>query len=1068
MTARGALTVVGQVVGAYFGGPIGGAIGGSIGGFIGGEIDGPQSAQGPRITDLKVTTSSYGTPIPYVEGHPRISGNIIWASSKREIATTTNQGGKGSDTTTDVTTYTYEIDLLILLTANPIAGVTRVWSNSKLVYTTLATSDALSILASQTTPAWSELLVYTGGASQLPDPTYEVAVGVGNAPAYRGRGTIMLRGLQLGSSGQMPNLTFEVASNVVASSVTATVSTPTGAWFPNSGPVFADATGITVHIGNWNNGWASTGVEVWRYSFDGSSDLLAQYSVVSSTNTPRGIADAAVYVISNGSFGGGGTGWRVYGAPNYLGAGSDTQVVATVLMDAVLPEVLGGQDARFAYRSGVLVLAGKNGGSASKTIYKLTGTGQISAQSSGLAAWVQSLAITPTAIWGLVDGGGSMYQLDPASLALQATLSTPTSTSVAELLVNSLGELFYATVTSLYVHLGAGSWQLLTAGLGAAGVGDQFLSGTTLTANAVLARSVISYKLTGSLPSSTTRAVSLNVLTFTPGTELLSNVASRLCLRAGLTAPQFNVTALAAKNVTGFAIGQMSSTRQVLEILSGAYLFEAVESAGVLKFVLRGGASSATIPYAAMGASVSGPAEVLPLNRRNDDEAPKQAVIRYQNALDDYQDGSESSDRLVGYGTGVQVIEVPMVLTPTEAKALADVAIMDIAARSMSVGPIALNRDYAIVEPTDVITVTDVDGSTFRARVVKLTESGGLRTAEAVLDNASILSSVAGTTSTGYTDSTSIAAPADTVLQLMDIAILRDADNSVGFYAAAKGSTSAYPGSRLYGGLDGLSYTERDTFTESAVIGTCTTTLGNYSGANVFDWANALTVDVGTGVLASDTRDNLLTLGVNAALVGNNEIIQFLTATLVSAGVYTLTGLLRGRRGTEWAMTGHAAAERFVLLQLSGLRRVANTTDEIGALRYYKGVTFGRALSTATQKTLTNSAAGLKPWAPVDLRGSRDASANLTLTWSRRTRLATNFTSGTVPLGEATESYVIEVYSSSTFVTLKRTITSATPAAGYLASEQTTDFGATQSTVWVKVYQVSALVGRGYALQGSV
>lgn len=1060
MTARGALTVVGQVVGGYFG-PAGAAVGGAIGGFIGGEIDGPQSAQGPRITDLKITTSSYGTPIPYVEGHPRISGNIIWASSKREIATTTNQGGKGSDTTTDVTTYTYEIDLLILLTANPIAGVTRIWSNSKLVYSTLASSNAQTLIASQTAPEWSELIVYTGGASQLPDPTYEAAVGAGNAPAYRTRGTLMLRGLQLGGSGQMPNLTFEVASSVVAADTTNTVATDSAIWDASFGPVVADALGATVHCGLWKIGVANAAVNIVRYGLDGSVSIIGGYSVTTSgldvaPNIPHGNADVPCLLMHAASPDAN-TVYKLY-------EGEAATLGATFTLD--LGDNLGNYACRYSYRGGVLVLGGGGGGSfsTSKKIYKVI-AGNVVATSAAMATYIRNIVICADAVYALETGTSlSIYKLNSSTLALEATLTAPgTGVTTASVLVDDDGVLCYANSTTLYRWTGA-AWLAIAASLGNAGIAPNGVATVIVGSYDIAGTSLFAYEA----PTQTTRALYVNVQTITPTTETLANVASRLCLRAGLTAPQFNVTALASKNVNGFAIGQLSTTRQVLELLSGAYLFEAVESAGVLKFVLRGGASVATIPYASMGASLSNPEEPLPVNRRNDDEAPKQCVIRYINAADDYQDGSESSDRLVGYGTGVQVIEVPAALTPAQAKALADVAIMDIAARALSIGPIGLSRDYAIVEPTDVITVTDVDGSTFRARVVKLTESGGLRTVEAVLDNASILTSVAGTTSTGYTDSTSIAAQADTVLQLMDIAILRDADNNVGFYAAAKGSSSAYAGSRLYGGLDGITYTERETFTESAVIGTCTTTLGNYSGANVFDWANSLTVDVGAGVLASETRDNLLTLGANAALVGNNEIIQFLTSTLVSSGVYTLTGLLRGRRGTEWAMTGHAAAERFVLLQLTGLRRIANTTDEIGALRYYKGVTFGRSLGTATQKTLTNSAAGLKPWAPVDLRGSRDASANLIITWSRRTRLATNFTSGTVPLGEAAESYAIEVYSSNTFVTLKRTITSTTPTASYLASEQTTDFGAAQATVWVKVYQVSSIVGRGYALQGGV
>lgn len=49
-------------------------------------------------------------------------------------------------------------------------------------------------------------------------------------------------------------------------------------------------------------------------------------------------------------------------------------------------------------------------------------------------------------------------------------------------------------------------------------------------------------------------------------------------------------------------------------------------------------------------------------------------------------------------------------------------------------------------------------------------------------------------------------------------------------------------------------------------------------------------------------------------------------------------------------------------------------------------------------------------------------------------------------------------------VTVKRTITGlTTPTALYTAAQQVTDFGATQSSILVNVYQISAAVGRGYA-----
>jgi hypothetical protein len=73
-----------------------------------------------------------------------------------------------------------------------------------------------------------------------------------------------------------------------------------------------------------------------------------------------------------------------------------------------------------------------------------------------------------------------------------------------------------------------------------------------------------------------------------------------------------------------------------------------------------------------------------------------------------------------------------------------------------------------------------------------------------------------------------------------------------------------------------------------------------------------------------------------------------------------------------------------------------------------------------------------------------------------------------VPLGEASESYDVEIWDSA-YTTLKRTFAALSAAtASYTAAQQTTDFGSAQSTVYVRVYQLSAIVGRGYKLQGAI
>ena len=188
----------------------GNAIGYLAGSLLASAFAPTQKSAGPRLSDLQVATSAYGTPIPWVAGTPRVAGQVVWASSKREIATTTSQGKGGGGS--EYTSYSYEVDLLIVLTDNEIAGIRRIWSNGALIWSAVNGSPEASLVASALTGAWRRMTCYTGASTQLPDPTYEAAVGTDNAPAYRGRGSVFLEGLQLGSSGQLPNLTFEVVS----------------------------------------------------------------------------------------------------------------------------------------------------------------------------------------------------------------------------------------------------------------------------------------------------------------------------------------------------------------------------------------------------------------------------------------------------------------------------------------------------------------------------------------------------------------------------------------------------------------------------------------------------------------------------------------------------------------------------------------------------------------------------------------------------------------------------------------------------------------------------------------
>ena len=305
----------------------------------------------------------------------------------------------------------------------------------------------------------------------------------------------------------------------------------------------------------------------------------------------------------------------------------------------------------------------------------------------------------------------------------------------------------------------------------------------------------------------------------------------------------------------------------------------------------------------------------------------------------------------------------------------------------------------------------------------------------------------------------------------MNINMLADSDNDAGFYAAANGVNASWRGASLLRSSDaGQSYAVVGAFDTPAVIGVTTNALGLFYGGNIPDEMNSLTVnlnhgDFSSGSLSSVTYASFLN-GTQSALVGD-EVICFRDAVLNPDGSYTLTGLLRGRRGSGYASAGHVSGERFVLLSSSAIKRINDVTASIGAERLYKAVTLGAV--NAVPQAFTNVGAGLKPYAPVNLGGGRDAEANLQMKWVRCNRIGFEWRDGVdTPMSEAAESYELEIYSGFSFASVKRVIATSAPQADYTSAQQIEDFGVVQSTVYFRVYQLSAVVGRGYSAQKAI
>ena len=161
-----------------------------------------------------------------------------------------------------------------------------------------------------------------------------------------------------------------------------------------------------------------------------------------------------------------------------------------------------------------------------------------------------------------------------------------------------------------------------------------------------------------------------------------------------------------------------------------------------------------------------------------------------------------------------------------------------------------------------------------------------------------------------------------------------------------------------------------------------------------------------------------------------------------------------------------AAGAPFVFLS-GALAAVNLGLDEIRLPLYWRFGPSSRDLGDATYATRAHTfiGAGLRPLAPVHVRGKRTGS-DLAVSWVRRTRIGgDSWETAEVALAEDNERYEVDVMSGAV---VKRTIAASVASAAYTAAQQIADFGSVQASVAVRVYQLGAVYGRGSAAAAAV
>ena len=267
----------------------------------------------------------------------------------------------------------------------------------------------------------------------------------------------------------------------------------------------------------------------------------------------------------------------------------------------------------------------------------------------------------------------------------------------------------------------------------------------------------------------------------------------------------------------------------------------------------------------------------------------------------------------------------------------------------------------------------------------------------------------------------------------------------------------AFYGANIFHSKDGgATWTYIDQSTQLSNIGNALTALkpGNEV---TWDETNSVEIKLLNGTLESRPANDVLN-NFNAALLGN-EIIQFRQADLIAEDTYKLSGLLRGRLGTEEHIYNHEVNETFILLDSLKVLMFSSADWHLDKLYRVGPVTLPVTDENYTNYAVNIKGIGAKPYSVCHVSSIRDVSGNLTISWIRRTRINGDWKPYTdVPLGEAIEAYEVDIILNEKIL---RTISINKPQAIYTASQQIDDFGKVQASIKVRIYQISEVYGRG-------
>ena len=496
----------------------------------------------------------------------------------------------------------------------------------------------------------------------------------------------------------------------------------------------------------------------------------------------------------------------------------------------------------------------------------------------------------------------------------------------------------------------------------------------------------------------------------------VSSIVDDICQRVGLDPSEIDTSALDDTTCYGMVLsGSAPTARQAINYLIQAYRFNLIEADWTLTAVNRGGGASLTIPEDDLGARELGESmpPTITTERAKEIDLPKSIIFQYLDKDADFKTGAVEAWKVVTSSQRKKQVSLPIAMSASEAKQLVEIW-MQAAWGQRFKYRFATITDYMKVLPADII---EVDGTKMIIDEVTL-QLPSIVEVSATSEDPELYNSDA-TASTTYHREQELAGYTVPEVVFLDMPSPETPTDTAGFYVGVYAIDSGFDGATLYRKQQSteLGWAPVATFYsyEMATVGTATDPPGE-GPVDVWDRGNTLTVRIDTynKTLSSTSRINAIN-GMNTAVIVSGEhieILSFQNVTNNGDGTYTLSMLLRGRRGTDKNTGKHFEGSRFVLLDEDTLKFVAVTDDYLNDFVEYRLVPLGMDITETGISSFMARGKNVYSWGATHIEGELDTvTDDFDLTWLYRNRYDPSWKSSRGNIGYADPpQWQIEIY----------------------------------------------------------